>query len=494
MHVPIFIFVFTVSYSSGFILDQLPQVGTQIDHQINRHICYGDLGCFSTEAPFRSAQRPIVLLPDTPDKIQTKFELHTRSKPSTADEQILDYKNVSSIRASSFDGSKKTKIIIHGYTHNGHRQWLQNMARAFLKKEDMNVIIVDWGHGAVPPYTEAAANTRVVGAQVAKLISVMVAEDQSGMDTFHLIGHSLGAHVAGYAGERLTHLPRISALDPADPYFQGTDSKVRLDPTDADFVDVIHTDGSNILSLGMGAAQAMGHVDFYPNGGSDQPGCPAGLLSKITQTVWNSVSQLDLLAGEGSVACSHERSYIYYTESILSTCPFMGYPCTSKDEFAKGHCLYCDGGCSYMGYNADKSTSRGSMYLSTQGAPPYCNYHYQLNITANNSMDGKLTVVLQGTKGNTDAISLTPKEDVLSHGNTMTKFFTINKDIGNVTAVALRYDKTANLLLGWAYPNAWSLMGLSLLEAEKHRMDQFCAYGKSVQNHGATSMGLMGTC
>lgn len=85
------------------------------------------------------------------------------------------------------------------------------------------------------------------------------------------------------------------ALDPADPYFQGTDIKVRLDPTDADFVDVIHTDGSSILSLGMGAAQAMGHVDFYPNGGSDQPGCPAGLLSKITQTVWHSVSQLDLL-------------------------------------------------------------------------------------------------------------------------------------------------------------------------------------------------------
>ena len=36
----------------------------------------------------------------------------------------------------------------------------------------------------------------------------------------------------------------VLGLDPADPYFQGTDPVVRLDPTDAAFVDVIHTDGS----------------------------------------------------------------------------------------------------------------------------------------------------------------------------------------------------------------------------------------------------------
>jgi len=41
-------------------------------------------------------------------------------------------------------------------------------------------------------------------------------------------------------------------LDPAGPYFENTDSKVRLDSTDALFVDVIHTDGSNNLLLGFG--------------------------------------------------------------------------------------------------------------------------------------------------------------------------------------------------------------------------------------------------
>lgn len=41
-------------------------------------------------------------------------------------------------------------------------------------------------------------------------------------------------------------------MDPADPYFQFTDPLVRLDPSDAQFVDVLHTDGESILKLGKG--------------------------------------------------------------------------------------------------------------------------------------------------------------------------------------------------------------------------------------------------
>lgn len=66
----------------------------------------------------------------------------------------------------------------------------------------------------------------------------------------HIIGHSLGAHTAGYAGERIEGLGRITGLDPAEPYFQGMPGKVRLDTTDAKLVDVIHTDGTSIFLLG----------------------------------------------------------------------------------------------------------------------------------------------------------------------------------------------------------------------------------------------------
>ena len=46
------------------------------------------------------------------------------------------------------------------------------------------------------------ANTRVVGMQVKLLIDLMVKKGME-LDRIHLIGHSLGAHVSGYAGRDL---------------------------------------------------------------------------------------------------------------------------------------------------------------------------------------------------------------------------------------------------------------------------------------------------
>lgn len=65
----------------------------------------------------------------------------------------------------------------------------------------------------------------------------------------------------------------VPGLDPAGPLFEFQDPRARLDRSDAKFVDVIHSNGETLILGGLGAAQPLGHVDFYPNGGRVQHGC-----------------------------------------------------------------------------------------------------------------------------------------------------------------------------------------------------------------------------
>ena len=77
-------------------------------------------------------------------------------------------------------------------------------------QDDFNVIVVDWQHGAGLPYEQATANTRVVGAQIAQLFDKLSQLTGVTSGSVHIIGHSLGSHIAGYAGERIPNLARIT--------------------------------------------------------------------------------------------------------------------------------------------------------------------------------------------------------------------------------------------------------------------------------------------
>lgn len=47
------------------------------------------------------------------------------------------------------------------------------MRRELLKHADWNVIVVDWAGGSLPLYTQATANTRLVGLELAYLINYL---------------------------------------------------------------------------------------------------------------------------------------------------------------------------------------------------------------------------------------------------------------------------------------------------------------------------------
>ena len=199
------------------------------------------------------------------------------------------------------DPNQNTYVVTHGYQNTGGNAknnftpepWISDMAQAIRDKDpNANIIVTDWESGAKPlgligvDYSIAAGNTREVGNQLAQYL-----RDQ-GVDPnkTELIGHSLGAHISGFAGAQFRQLTgnlinRIVGLDPAGPEFTTRDilntlftppigglfgitgvvkepvpPSDRLDPTDAKQVIAEHSAPNTF-----GYKDQIGTKDIYYN-------------------------------------------------------------------------------------------------------------------------------------------------------------------------------------------------------------------------------------
>lgn len=79
-----------------------------------------------------------------------------------------------------------------------------------------------------------------------------------------VVGHSLGAHIAGLAGKKIAQFNKIGSivgLDPAAILFNVNETELRLANTDAEYVQIIHTDtDGGPFALGIG--EPFGHGAF----------------------------------------------------------------------------------------------------------------------------------------------------------------------------------------------------------------------------------------
>ncbi|XP_076272392.1 pancreatic triacylglycerol lipase-like [Rhynchophorus ferrugineus] len=267
------------------------------------------------------------------------FYVYTKLSPLGTKLDYDESNRLSSVLG--FSTNVPTVFIIHGWMNSYQSGVNTDIITPLLAYDNVNIISVDWSSYSFLLYTLARLNVPNVGKTVGYFIESMLSNYDYSADDIVVVGHSLGAHVAGIAGKKLNGtLGVIVGLDPAGPLFFESDTSGRLNVGDAQYVEAIHTDGSLF-----GVNYDVGNIDFWPNGGYVQPDCIV-LLS----------------------TCSHMKSYLYFAES-LSNDQFYARQCDSYSDYTGGECA--DNTVTLMGSLSFNTSLTGNFYLNTSSTSPY---------------------------------------------------------------------------------------------------------------------------
>lgn len=293
-----------------------------------------------TEAELKNLERQTVTR-NRKDAI-AKYYLYTNTNPNNP--QLIDPANSASLSNSNFNKDKPTRIIIHGWKNHYQSKVNVILRSALLETGSYNVICVDWNSKAKNMYVFSMLDVPEVGEEVANFIDFLNQQGGMPFNTLLVIGHSLGAHVSGFAGKNVKNgkISQITGLDPAWPGFSYNKPYGRLCETDAVYVESIQTCGGYL-----GFIEPIGMAAFYPNGGKSQPGCG-----------------LDL-----GGSCAHSRSYQYYGEAIRKN-DFPSIKCSNYKQAVEKSC-----GITYssirMGAPSNAITAFGQFYVRVRSESPF---------------------------------------------------------------------------------------------------------------------------
>ncbi|XP_036205521.1 phospholipase A1 member A isoform X1 [Myotis myotis] len=335
--------------------------------------------------------------------LKVQFLLFTPSDPRCGNlvEESSDLQN------SGFNVTLGTKLIIHGFRALGTKpSWIEKLIGALLRAADANVIAVDWVYGSTGAYFSAVENVVKLGLKISSFLSKLLVLGVS-ESSIHIIGVSLGAHVGGMVGHFYKgQLGWITGLDPAGPEYTRASLEERLDAGDALFVEAIHTDTDNL-----GIRIPVGHVDYFVNGGQDQPGCPTFIH-----------------AGYSYLICDHMRAVDLYISALENLCPLMAFPCGSYKAFLAGHCLDCFnpfllscpriGLVEQGGVKIEPLPKEVKVYLLTTSRAPYCAHHtlVEFNLQEPRNKDTHIVVTFFSSNATSSGKITIPKQKLQGRG------------------------------------------------------------------------------
>ncbi|XP_041988001.1 lipase member H-like [Aricia agestis] len=264
------------------------------------------------------------------------------------------------LASKCFNKDLKTLVYAFGFTSSPKADTTETVVEAYMKIGGYNVFVVDWEEEAASPSlimdvvkypASAVPNTIRIGEQCGQALDQMSASTLN-LSTTHLIGHSLGAHLVGYCGKELQtfnkNVSRITGLDPAGPLFDGPLSLDGLNPSRAEFVDVLHTDPGVY-----GTKEQLGQVDIWFNCAcKNQPQCAIESI---------------IIAKD---SCNHQDVCYYMAEALLNSTAFVAQQCDSCHDWVTLNATPETDSIIYIGEDTDR-TARGNFYLKTSSEPPY---------------------------------------------------------------------------------------------------------------------------
>ncbi|XP_066904565.1 pancreatic lipase-related protein 3 isoform X2 [Halyomorpha halys] len=218
----------------------------------------------------------------------------------------------------------------------------------YLERGDHNVLLLDWSVVGRLNYLQDYIYLKNIAERASKALQSMERLGLIRQEDLHIVGNSMGAHLAALVARNLGSVRRLTGLDPAGPLFKWKIIRnSEICKNDATFVDIIHTAMSRF-----GMRGKCGDVDFYPNGGlCFQPGCKRSY----------SLSVLD-----SKRLCSHWRCWRYFVESLTREDAFLAAAADSWEDFKKGNTRDVIP----MGYCTPPDSS-GSYFLQTSDRSPY---------------------------------------------------------------------------------------------------------------------------
>ncbi|XP_069682917.1 endothelial lipase-like isoform X2 [Periplaneta americana] len=140
------------------------------------------------------------------------FYLYTTEHPEP---RLLDLNYPDNITSSLFMMDSPFKLLLHGYGENYTLTANSVLRSVYLSSGNYNVIVASYG-ALVPDgcYIHGTINLPVIANCTAQLIDFLVKKMKVPLQNIHVIGFSLGAQVAGQAGNFMTvgKLKRITDL------------------------------------------------------------------------------------------------------------------------------------------------------------------------------------------------------------------------------------------------------------------------------------------